>query len=68
MFTSGKNPLMRDKRVLLLESAAERQYTQPETYSNRVSALSPASKKLLQGMFNTLVLTVKVLLAPQSLH
>ena len=45
----GKSRLFKDKRILLLESAPQKSYTPSPIYSNRVSALSPASKQFLDG-------------------
>ena len=42
---------MKNKRILLLESALYKPYKLPQAYSNRVSAISPSSKQLLQGNY-----------------
>ncbi|XP_078452405.1 ubiquinone biosynthesis monooxygenase COQ6, mitochondrial isoform X1 [Lampetra fluviatilis] len=44
----GTDPVLSDKRILLLEAGKPKQFgTLPPTYSNRVSALSPGSITLL---------------------
>ncbi|XP_067938577.1 ubiquinone biosynthesis monooxygenase COQ6, mitochondrial-like isoform X2 [Watersipora subatra] len=46
----GTGSLLKEKKVLWLESSAQRSYVPPSGYSNRVSALSPASKSFLQDL------------------
>ena len=44
--------MFEDKKVLMLEVAKERPpYTPPESFANRVSALSPGTVQLLTGRF-----------------
>jgi len=40
-----KNPKLEDKSVLLLEGGSQKKWSLPEKYGNRVSALSPGTKK-----------------------
>jgi len=48
---TGNEPVFRDKKVLLLEAAAQRKQAQlPETYSSRVCALSAGTVQLLESM------------------
>ncbi|KAF4532354.1 hypothetical protein B566_EDAN003658 [Ephemera danica] len=44
----GQNPMLCEKRILLLEGAAYQQYEPKEKYSNRVSALNDSTRRLLK--------------------
>ncbi|KAF6021709.1 COQ6 [Bugula neritina] len=46
----GNSPLLKNKKLLLLEAAPRKEYAKSSTFSNRVSALSPASRDFLKGI------------------
>lgn len=46
----GKEEFLKHKKIVLLESAPEKKYVLPETFSNRTCALSPATVKLFDGL------------------
>ena len=48
---SGKEGLLHGKKIVLLESASEKKFDLPSEYSNRTCALSPATVKLLSGIY-----------------
>lgn len=51
LLISGTNDLLKDQRVLLLESGKPPTFKKkPEDFSNRVSAIAPASKRLFQSI------------------
>lgn len=46
----GKNPRLADRRILLLEAAAGFKQPSTETYSNRVSAISKGTHRLMKAI------------------
>ncbi|XP_039282352.1 ubiquinone biosynthesis monooxygenase COQ6, mitochondrial [Nilaparvata lugens] len=46
----AKSPLLQDLKVLLIEKAPKSVFTRSEKFSNRVSALSPGSKRFLESL------------------
>ncbi|XP_069118541.1 ubiquinone biosynthesis monooxygenase COQ6, mitochondrial-like [Argopecten irradians] len=46
----GHEELLKDKKIVLLEAAAKKSYSVPETFSNRTCAISPSSVDLLNSI------------------
>ncbi|CAG9813073.1 unnamed protein product [Phaedon cochleariae] len=46
----GRNGKLSDKRILLLEAGAQKLWSLPEKYSNRVVSLNPGTHKLLNDI------------------
>ena len=59
---AGHEPVFKDKKVLLLEAAAQRkQHQLPESFSSRVCALSGGTIRLLESMFVCHMLVSRVM-------
>lgn len=50
LYNLGKNTVLSNKRILLLESSKEKQWKLPDKYSNRVVSLNPGTFKLLNDI------------------
>jgi len=51
VWIAGNEPVFNDKKVMLLEAAAQRkQYQLPDSYNSRVCALSGGTVRLLKSM------------------
>ncbi|KAJ8925743.1 hypothetical protein NQ315_009591 [Exocentrus adspersus] len=48
--TLGKNPLLQNKRILLLEAGKEKAWALPDKYTNRVVSINPGTHKLLNSI------------------
>ncbi|KAL1501144.1 hypothetical protein ABEB36_006528 [Hypothenemus hampei] len=48
--TLGKNSILKNKKILLLEAGKEKPWTLPEKYNNRVVSVNPGSQKLLSSI------------------
>ncbi|XP_060074577.1 ubiquinone biosynthesis monooxygenase COQ6, mitochondrial-like [Ylistrum balloti] len=46
----GHEELLKDKKIVLLEAASKKNYTVPDTFSNRTCAISPSSVDLLNSV------------------
>ena len=57
--TQGKEPLLQDHKILLLEAAPKQDHMKkaPTNYSNRVSSITPGSSEILQGTFKPDILS-----------
>ena len=54
---AGSEPVFKNKKILLLEAAAQRKRRQlPDTFSSRVCAPSAGTVRLLESMFVCLVI------------
>ena len=52
LLVAGSEPVFENKKVLLLEAAAQRKRQQlPDTFGSRVCALSAGTVRLLESMF-----------------
>ncbi|RXM33238.1 Ubiquinone biosynthesis monooxygenase COQ6, mitochondrial [Acipenser ruthenus] len=49
---SGFDPNLQGKKILLLEAGNKKEFEVPESYSTRVSSISPGSATLLSGVYS----------------